>query len=175
MSFVVHLCTERRALPCSFSSKHQCQGSPSPKAVSVPLRPKLSDSLSPLSLHSCPPSPPPPAHPGQRGWSEVKTLLKYRFPSKDQRAERRRCWNLPIPPARQHTHRVTRDESPRPDSVRAALLRTVPHSALWECWREAEGRFCASLLFWGCSLSAIVVVSLSTLGNRYSPCRLGER
>lgn len=43
----------------------------------------------------------------------------------------------------------------------------MPHSALRECRREPEKRFCASLLFWGCSLCA--VVSLSTPGNRCSP------
>lgn len=41
-----------------------------------------------------------------------------------------------------HTHRVTRDgreEEGSGQTVRAALLRTVPHSALRECGRQREG------------------------------------
>lgn len=97
MSFVVHLCTEQRALPCSFSFERQCQSSPFLKAVSSPRRPRLSDFPLPITTPQLSSINPQRAYPGRRGWPKVKTLLKYPFPSKDQRGADVEIYQSPSP------------------------------------------------------------------------------
>lgn len=146
MSFVVHLCTAQRALPCSFPSERQCRGSPCLKAVSPPGRSRLADFPSPLSLYSCPPPPPPPRSPRAERVARSKNIAEIPVPLQrtgSRAAQTLKCTNAPAPrhtlrkPGRERGGRRARFGL----SERPGAPRHIPHSGMSKGVRGKGLRF----------------------------------
>lgn len=155
---------------------NQCQGSQPPKSSLPASKSQAFWPSSHSSLSSRPSRPPTALIPWWRRCPEVKTLPKSRFPSKDQRAQQHRCWNLPNPGHNTHTPdtREAREEGgcvPAP-SVTGAASATFRTPGMQT---PASGTSRLPTV-WECSRCGIAV-SLSAPGNPCSPlpplCRCG--